>query len=204
MELLLRYSLLALEYSSSSIFPFQRMYEVSTGESSIVHVLPILDVVADSHHLGVEISGLNLVVMNGILHSDEEYICFLQDSIALIEEFHLVNQNRDAMSEIPSWVEMLVIHILFSELRKHPQGGELGILSWDVLFFRMIFLSAVGEYRSMEVFSHHENVRQILLGVRVLMGTCCCLGENLRIHHACLEREFLEDYDPGEEKGDLR
>lgn len=32
-ELLLRYWPLALEYSSSSLFPFQRMHEASTGES---------------------------------------------------------------------------------------------------------------------------------------------------------------------------
>lgn len=131
-----------------------------------------------------------LFVVLAILHSDEEpeyqyqseaYICFLQASIEELDilsvEFHLVN---------------LIL------------GVGLGILSWDVLFFRRIFLSAVGECRSMEVFSHHGNVLQIPLGVRVLMGTCCYWGENLRIHHACLVREFLEDCDPGEEMGDLR
>ena len=45
-----------------------------------------------------------------------------------------MNQNLDAMSEIPSWVETRVIHILFSELGKYPRGVELAIPHSDEHF----------------------------------------------------------------------
>lgn len=115
----------------------------------------------------------------------------------------------DEVTEIPQHCEEFDVLVDREECMSLFQDSivlseEPGILCLDVLFFRLIFLSAVGEYRSMEVFFRHENVLQIPLGVRVLMGTYCHWVENLRIHHASLEREFLEDYDPGEEMGDLR